>query len=315
MTPTDKDKPLAGKVALVTGSTTGLGLRIYRQLATLGAKVYIAGRNEEAGRKAAAEFDSAVFVRMDLSTIDSSHEAAQAFLALEPERLDILVNNAALLADVPYELNEDGIVKQMAVNHFGHFVLTNELLPLLEKTSQLPGADVRILPIGSGAIQFTAKDRRFDSLDSINANLQGESFPARMTRYGTSKLAQCLWSREIHRRLRAQQSKISVVVVNPGPVSSEGNLAALEKTAVPLRWLFKAINRTPEDAARSALWAVSVPEPAKFSGKCITRSALTGRFGEEPWAALMSDGTWEPLGKELWETSERIVAEKLAAGA
>lgn len=313
MAPTDK--PLAGKVALVTGSTSGLGLRVYRQLAALGAKVYVSGRNEEAGRKAAAEFDGAVYVRMDLSTIQSSHDAAQAFLALEPERLDILVANAAILADVPYALNEDGIVKQMAVNHFGHFVLINELLPLLEKTSQLPGADVRILPIGSGAIQFAAKDRRFDSLDAINANLGGEGFPARMARYGTSKLAQCLWARELHRQLRAQQSKINIIVVNPGPVSSEGNVAALEKTAIPLRWIFKAINRSPEDAARSVLWAVSVPEPTKLSGKCITRSALTGRFGEESWAGLMGDGTWEPLGKELWATSQRVVAEKLAGSA
>lgn len=70
-------QPLAGKVALVTGSTTGLGLRIYRQLAELGASVCVAGRNEAAGRAAAAEYPNARFVRMDLSTVRSAQEAAR----------------------------------------------------------------------------------------------------------------------------------------------------------------------------------------------------------------------------------------------
>ncbi|EJD44314.1 NAD(P)-binding protein [Auricularia subglabra TFB-10046 SS5] len=303
------NKPLAGKVALVTGSTTGLGLRIYRQLAEFGASVYIAGRSEAAGRAAADEFPNAHYVRMDLSTIKSAREAAHAFLALGLDRLDILVNNAAVLAAQEFGLNDDGVFVHMGVNHFGHFVLTNALLPLLEKTAQLPDADVRIITIGSSSYKFAPKDRRFDSLAAINAGVQAEGTAAKMRRYGVSKLAQCLWARELARRLRAQGSTISSIVVNPGPVASEGALARAADFPAPVRWLFRAITRTPEDAARSVLWAATARDPQKWSGKAVARGTLSGAFGEEPWADLMRDGAWEPLARELWETGERLVEE------
>lgn len=77
----------------MTGGTSGLGLRIYRALAQRGAKVYVTGRNEEVGRKVAAEFpDNAIFVKLDLATIKTAKEGAEELLRLESEagRLDIL---------------------------------------------------------------------------------------------------------------------------------------------------------------------------------------------------------------------------------
>lgn len=68
------------------------------------------------------------------------------------------------------------------------------------------------------------------------------------------------------------------------------------------------MTRAPEDAARSTVWAATVPEPLKWSGRCVARSKLTGSIGAEPWVDLMADGKWEPLAKELWETSEHVVA-------
>lgn len=127
---------------------------------------------------------------------------------------------------------------------------------------------------------------------------------------GVSKLAQCLWARELARRV--QDAGISSIVVNPGPVASEGALARASDFPLPIRWIFRAITRTPEDAARSTIFAATVPDAlSKWSGRCIARSRITGSFGEEPWVDLMADGRWESLARELWETSERLVAEKL----
>lgn len=85
-------KPLAGKVALVTGGTSGLGLRIFHQLAEKGAKVYVTGRNDDVGQKVVSDVPNAIFVRLGMASIRSAHEGARQFLELiqaHEARLDI----------------------------------------------------------------------------------------------------------------------------------------------------------------------------------------------------------------------------------
>lgn len=101
-------------------------------------------------------------------------------------------------------------------------MLTNALLPLLERTARLPGAEVRVITLGSTAYKAARKNRRFDSLDAINADLQEEDIVAKLHRYGVAKLAQCLWARELARRVK--DAGISSIVVNPGPTSTGAHL-------------------------------------------------------------------------------------------
>ncbi|EJD44349.1 hypothetical protein AURDEDRAFT_166729 [Auricularia subglabra TFB-10046 SS5] len=235
---------------------------------------------------------------MDLSTMKSAHAGAQALLALGVECLDILVTNAAVNAH-GYHVNEDGLVSHMVVTYFGHLFLTQTLLPLMEPTLQLPGADVRIITVGSSAYKVASSDRRFDSLEAMNAGLEG-----------VSKLAQSLWARELARRLAERRSTITSVVIDSGLTWSEGAQARMAEYPAPVRWLFRAPTRTPEVPAETLLWAVRAPREC-IGGRSVSRAMITGSVGVERWGGLVADGVWEPLARELWETSERIVIERL----
>lgn len=84
--------------------------------------------------------------------------------------------------------------------------------------------------------------------------------------------------------------------------------------AAPVRCAFRALTHTPESSAATVLWAVCAPADA-VSGRSVARALVTGRIGTEAWSGMMSDGVWEPLARELWTTSERVVAQRLRDGA
>ncbi|EJD34847.1 NAD(P)-binding protein [Auricularia subglabra TFB-10046 SS5] len=307
-----QQRPLAGKVALVTGGTGGLGLRIARQLAQHGAKVYATGRNEENGRRAVADISGAAFVKIDLATVQSARDGAHAFLGLGEERLDILVNNAALLSKA-YELSPDGVVDTLGTNHFGHVVLTQALLPLLTKTARAPGADVRIITIGSDSYKWQKK-LRLATVEQMNERRGGDSFNAQMQRYSVSKLAQMMWMRELQARLDAEGVDITCTVANPGAIYSEGARSRIDTLPWPLAKLVDgvlyALAASPEDAAVSAIWAATTPERKKIHDAYVSRKGKKAVV--DKWAGLTLD---EKSRKELWEISERFVAERLAPSA
>ncbi|KZV93825.1 NAD(P)-binding protein [Exidia glandulosa HHB12029] len=317
MSTSTQDKSLEGKVVLVTGGTSGLGLRIYRALAQRGAKVYVTGRKEDVGRKVASEFpDQATFVKIDLATMKGAKDGAEEVLRLAGEdgRLDIVVNNAALLAK-KFELSSDGIVDTLNTTFFGHFILIQTLLPLLKRTASIPGSDVRIVTVGSDTYKYI-KSRRFDTLDHFNDNQGGDGFAAQMKRYGVSKLAELLWMRELAARFTAEGVKITCISCNPGAIYSEGARDRISSTLPgPIAKLADSIlyltAAAPEKAATSTIWGATAPEVAeKFHDAYVVRKG--SKVVREKWVGLMTD---ETLRKELWATAEKIVAEKLGATA
>src|SRR3984957_8923959 len=140
----------SGRVAVVTGANSGLGLVTARELSRAGAKVVVACRNVDKGAEALSSIRAAVpsadasVAELDLADLASVRGFATR-LADEHERLDLLVNNAGVMAP-PRRLTVDGFESQIGTNHLGHFALTGLLLSVL-----LAAAAPRVVTLSSGA--------------------------------------------------------------------------------------------------------------------------------------------------------------------
>jgi NAD(P)-dependent dehydrogenase (short-subunit alcohol dehydrogenase family) len=197
---------LTGKVAIVTGANSGLGLETTRVLACKGARVILAVRSEARGAAATKEVRadapkaSLAVMPLDLANLESVRRFAEAFLSAH-DRLDILVNNAGVMA-IPRRKTADGFEMQLGTNHLGHFALTGLLLPSILRT---PGA--RVVTVSSSAHGFGRI--RFDDLN-------GERSYGKWSAYGQSKLANLLFAYELQRKLAVAGSGAISVAAHPG---------------------------------------------------------------------------------------------------
>ena len=139
---------LAGKVAIVTGANTGIGLETARALAEAGASVTLAVRNLDKGAAAADEVRSSHLVadldllELDLASLESIHSAA-AELRRRVDRIDLLINNAGVMY-TPRQQTADGFEMQFGTNHLGHFAWTGVLIDRL-----LPVPGSRVVTVSS----------------------------------------------------------------------------------------------------------------------------------------------------------------------
>ncbi len=176
-----------GRVALVTGAASGLGLETARALARAGATVLLACRTAERAEAARRQLDGEVGGSLEILPLDladlASVTAAAAEVGRRWARLDLLINNAGVMA-LPRQLSADGYELQFATNHLGHFALSRALLPLLRDT---PGS--RVVTVTSGAHHFGRI--AFD-------DLQGERRYDRWQAYAQSKLANTMFALELH---------------------------------------------------------------------------------------------------------------------
>ena len=200
---------LDGKTVIITGANTGIGLETAVDLAKRNSRVILACRSVERGETVAVEVrkrsgnDNAVFVQMDLASLDSVRKFAAKILEEEP-RIDILINNACILS--PYvSRTKDGFERHMAVNHLGHFLLTNLLLDCLKKS---PSA--RIVNVSS-SLYKRCKTFEVDKMNSDDPTRVGKRKNAA---YNQSKLANILFTRALAKRLVG--TNITVNVLHPG---------------------------------------------------------------------------------------------------
>lgn len=198
--------PQDGRTIVVTGANAGLGFWTTLMLAQIGARVVMACRNRERADAAARAIRARVpaadltFVRLDVSDLSSVTEAAQELVALD--RLDVLIENAGIV-HVPLSRQEsvDGLELVAATNFFGHFALTAEVLPALERT---PGS--RVITLGSASTRLMRP--RLD-------DLQSHRYLAPAA-YAQSKIMLQAFGFELDRRLQAQGSAVRSVSTHPG---------------------------------------------------------------------------------------------------
>jgi len=269
---------LKGKVFLVTGATEGIGKVAALEFARRGAQVVLVGRNPEKSERVLAQLESQSqndqleLLLGDMSKLADVRAVAAAF-AKKHDRLDVLVNNAgAIFSD--YKLSADGFEMTFALNHLGYFLLTKELLPLLQKT---PGS--RVVSTSSGAHQTGKMD-----IDYI-AKRNGKS--AGFAAYGDSKLANILFTRALARRAKG----VAVNCFHPGFVATgfaqnnEGIMSRLIGVTA------KLLARTPEKGAETLIWLATSPEAATLSGEYChdCKPAKTSKLARDEAAA---EGLW-----------------------
>ncbi len=198
---------LSGTIAVVTGATSGLGLEASRMLADAGARVMLVGRDPAKGKAALERIaetrpsGETSFQDMDLASLDAVASGA-ADLAAQLDHIDILINNAGIMAPPKRLTTRDDFEAQFGTNHLAHFALTGHLLPLLRKS-----AAPRVISVASLAALFGKIN--FD-------DLQAERGYSDMGVYSQSKLANLLFINEFARRSAAHGWDVTALAAHPG---------------------------------------------------------------------------------------------------
>ncbi|WP_051950832.1 oxidoreductase [Actinacidiphila yeochonensis] len=284
---------LTGKLAVVTGANSGLGLVTARELAKAGADVVIGVRDTGKGVAAAAEISAAAPAakvdvgRLDLADLTSVRAFAQRFLG-EHDRLDLLINNAGVMAP-PRRTTADGFELQFGTNHLGHFALTGLLLPALVTA---PAA--RVVTISSSLHTMGKMD--FEDLHS-------EQKYSRYGAYGRSKLANLLFAAELDRRAGAAGTRLHSYAAHPGYASTNLQLAG-QKGA--MRGMMAAANGlfavSPLAGASPTLCAATLPDLP--GGVFVGPRSLGGYRGTPGVAKPHKRAQDAQVAQRLWSVSE-----------
>jgi dehydrogenase/reductase SDR family member 12 len=238
---------MVGKVVLLTGGTSGLGLAAAEGFARLGAAIWLPARSEQRGEHARAQIEARApgsdvrVARCDLSDLNSVRLFAEQ-LRGETERLDVLVNNAGTLVS-ERTLSVDGIELTFATNVLGPFLLTNLLVPLLERSRP-----ARIVNVSSGGM-YTQRIH-LDDLQMTHEDFDG---PAA---YARTKRAQVILTELWAQRLR--DTGIVVHAMHPGWVDTPGLQSSLPR--------FYALTKRPREGADTIVWLGAAARPARSSG-------------------------------------------------
>ncbi|HRH45571.1 MAG TPA: SDR family NAD(P)-dependent oxidoreductase [Pyrinomonadaceae bacterium] len=201
-----------GKVAIVTGSSSGIGFEAARVLAEKQATVILAVRNLEKGNKAVEKIleqnknADVKVMELDLANLESVEKFAENFKK-DYSRLDLLINNAGVMIP-PYSKTTDGFELQFGTNHLGHYALTGLLLELLLKTE---GA--RIVNVSSGA-------HKVGKLDFDDLTWEKRSYSA-WRAYGDSKISNLYFTYELDRKLKENKLDLLVTAAHPGYTATE----------------------------------------------------------------------------------------------
>ena len=297
---------LAGKRAVVTGASTGLGEETTRALASAGAVVTMAVRDQARGDAAAARIRAAVpsadlEVRLlDLASLASVRAFAAAFLA-EHDRLDLLINNAGIMA-CPQGVTADGFETQFGTNHLGHFLLATLLAPAL-----VAAAPSRVVALSS------AGHRRSD-VDLDDPGFETTPYEPWIA-YGRSKTANALFAVGFDQRFAGQG--VRAFAVHPGVIATELSRHLTDET---LSALISSMSSAREVRYKS------VPQGAATTVWAATSPELEGRGGlylEDCHVAELTDDPEVSGGVRayaldpdradaLWARSEELIASSAA---
>nr|XP_027228716.1 retinol dehydrogenase 11-like [Penaeus vannamei] len=272
---------LDGKTVVITGCNSGIGRETALDLSGRGAKIIMACRDTKTADKVAKEIGrqtggELVVMKLDLASLASVRAFAEELKAKE-SRIHILINNAGVMF-CPYSRTEDGFEMQLGTNHFGHFLLTNLLLPLLTHSRRRgwsPSALWRI----HGVIPFDdlTYEKGFDRNQS----------------YANSKVANILFTRHLAKKVKG--TNIKVFSLHPGVVQS--NLWRHVAGAFASSWYAALISKSSMEGAQTTLYCALEAEQNDYSyyfNDCAAGYA----------SALARN---DDIAERLWRVSEKMV--------
>ncbi|HET8757290.1 MAG TPA: oxidoreductase [Solirubrobacteraceae bacterium] len=279
-----------GRIAVVTGATSGIGRHTARELARAGAEVVLAVRDTDRGERVRAEIGAAAVVRLDLAEQASVREAAAELLARSP-RIDVLVNNAGVMA-LPRRVTPDGFELQMATNHLGPFAFTGLLIAAL--------GSARVVTISSGA--HRGGRIAFD-------DLQGERGYHRWRMYSQTKLANLLFMFELGRRAAAAGLALTSVAAHPGLARTNLQAVGPRMEGSRMREAIivgstRLLGQSDAQGALPSLYAATVPDLP--SGTYVGPDGMFEGRGHPKLVSASRAAHDEAAARRLWELSEEL---------
>lgn len=284
-----------GKTVLITGANSGIGYQAALELARRGAHVLLGCRSLDKGTAARERILKAVpiarvdVVLLDMASLASIRGFAGEFVA-SGQPLDILINNAGVMALPGRQQTPDGFELQFGTNHLGHFALTGLLMPAL-----LRAPAPRVVTVASLA-------HRNGKLDWDN--LQSERTYSPWGAYNNSKLANILFARELDRRAKESGSRLLSLPVHPGISSTNIANAGTDLKSTIMRVLGPMLVQTDAMGALPTLYAATAPDLR--GGDYIGPNGFGETRGYPAVVTPRPQALDEPTGRRLWTVSEQL---------
>jgi NAD(P)-dependent dehydrogenase (short-subunit alcohol dehydrogenase family) len=300
-------KDLGGKTVFITGGNSGLGQETGRAMAAKGAHIVLAGRDQakldEAASAIRADTGSEKIdtIVCDLGALESvracGSEARARF-----EKIDLLINNAGIMA-TPKGMTSDGFESQFGTNHLGHFVLTSQLMPLVEK-----GKDKRI-------VNLSSRGHHFAPVDFDDPNFDGREYQPFVS-YGQSKTANVLFSVGLEQRFADRG--VHAYAVHPGGIQTnlgrhmseemrEALVKSIEERDSDFAW------KTIPQGAATSIWAATAPELEGQGGVYCEDCHVAEIDNESDSGGVRSYALDTANADALWAMSERMTGELFPA--
>lgn len=294
----------SGRAVLVTGASSGLGLRSAEALAARGAAVLLGCRSPERGAAACtrvaavATGPAPAVVALDLADL-ASIEAAAAAVRERTATLDLLMNNAGIMA-VPFGHTADGFESQFGTNHLGHYALTGRLLSLL-----LAAPRGRVVTTSSGAHKAARNAWNDPNAESTRYR--------RWRAYGQSKLANLLFMRELGRRAADAGTRLTSVAAHPGYAATHLQPASAEASGIwPVRKTAglavaignRLVAQSDTAGARPQLYAATMPDVG--SGDYFGPDGPGEMRGAPTRVGMSAAAQDDDAARRLWELSETL---------
>lgn len=308
---------MEGKTVVITGTTSGTGQVAARTVASLGAKVLVLNRASARSTASLAELTAAHpdaevhAVECDLQSFDSVATAAKTVADLCPEGVHVLANNAGVMA-LADQATQDGYDVQMQTNHLSHFLLTRELMPLLDRAAK-EGGEARVVNHSSVARMNPSKELSAEYLEQRGGSLGGDGNlldkmffrGGRWKRYNQTKLANAAFTAALHHKLSASDSKVKALVAHPGFARTHLQKTSASAGGMSTRGtdLIGRMGQSAEDGAMGLISCMVLPgaQSGQFYGPGSGMTAMRGKA--EPFA-LEAFYDNEATRNLLWSKSE-----------
>jgi len=286
---------LKGKIVIITGGASGIGLEAAKVLSSKGAQVIIAVRNIEKGQRALTRIKAdnplaeISLMNLDLGNLASVRAFAQEFTQ-KYSSLDLLINNAGVMIP-PYQKTEDGFELQFGTNHLGHFALTGLLMPLLTST---PGS--RVVTVSS--IASRGAKIYFDNLD-------GSKGFSTMNFYRQSKFSNLLFGKELDSKLKQSGSNTKSIVCHPGVSATNLFMRGSGKEGGKvMNFLVSLFAQPAHKGALPTLFAATNPQLQ--GGEYIGPDGIAN-FRGNPVISSEGDKLFKSdISQKLWQVSEQL---------